>query len=904
MTLPSTTFRNNRQSVISHRSDFSGASGDDFHIPIAFDPTPPIPQPPQFGSSNTPRTLDNSKPQEYFSSRQGSVPAQKDGHSSKPSKNSSPHIAYQEKGRQTSADITDPLRRRREGPGSVSSSLHTSPLVAQENAGVDKGISPPITQTARDTPSQVDQFRLQEAPKTKKSTSSQNLKPETTPARLDSANGAFRQPPVSVGQSVREMNSNSETDHDNVTPRASYEYDSSQSPEALTEPLKPLQHPVAGALANPPKRGDSLDSSKRSQKIPRKEVNPAANIPQPISDAANSTKVNGGKTISSPVDSPRSKSIFDSPSAVQSQLDEASGDVPKESFIAPRAPPPLPAYGISRSRDESTSTTQSEAARVAERPASPVLPRYSAGGDFSMEEDMARILGEDGPQESFMKRVSNSVRHGRSFSDKGGRLSRENRWPRSPMNVGAMPLNDFSSPSTGSLENRDDLSWFKNELRREKLKASERDRKITELEAALESSASIKQVNTELREKRSTMVVLDTQKEMVVRELEVLTDHIAAAKRSGEPLDLGKMNNTVLKEFAESLQKLKQSFAPQIEESIQRRNDLVEEISKLTQAKEKSFQEFEQLSSKNAQLAELNNQLVHQIQGLYRTGAGQTNEQTRGPNGLGIYAPEKDKSQLSIDSRTLTSEMSLPSSNTTLQAAEDAEPATATVVQGPHVVNIRKGQPKKFNWKGKSSNVAKGVTKGLKGAFSSTQQSYTRELQFAESTTYGSTPPGQEYSSLPRNNQEPIKQGFGFFGNQKPPAKPNGMLRTPGNESTPSLLLDAATRESRQLLSKKNADIWQDLFGSDLEQRAEYEGSSIPTIVTRCIEEVEHRGQCYEFSSLARCANASQAWTPKASIGSPAVIRRFRLSKKVSNNQHKTSTSRTQTSTSMLSHLV
>ena len=150
---------------------------------------------------------------------------------------------------------------------------------------------------------------------------------------------------------------------------------------------------------------------------------------------------------------------------------------------------------------------------------------------------------------------------------------------------------------------------------------------------------------------------------------------------------------------------------------------------------------------------------------------------------------------MSIDSRTIASEVSLPGSNTTLQA-EDSEPATATVVQGPHVVNIRKGQPKKaFNWKGKSSNVAKGVTKGLKGAFSSTQQSYTRELQFAETTPYGSTPPGQEYSSLPRNNQEPIKGGFGFFGNQKPAAKPNGVVKNSANESTPSLLPDAATRK-------------------------------------------------------------------------------------------------------------
>ena len=754
-------------------------------------------QSPHFGNTSAPRVLDNTRPKDYFGTNQISTMGQKEVNASRSLKGSSPHIAYQEKGRQPSTDITDPLRRRREGPGSVSSSVHASPLITQEKPGHDTEASGPISQTARDTSSQSELFRLQEAPKHKKSTPSESI------PRLDSAIEVSRQPLNSVAQSMRELKS--EGDHENLTPRASYEYDSSQSQNGVADSPKPMQHPATGALASLPKRGDSLDSAKRSQTIPRKEVNPSANIPHSLSDAANAAKINGGKTISKPVDSPQSKSIFNTPSALQSQLDEANGDAPNESFVAPRAPPPLPAHGLSRSRNESTSTTQSEAAKMVDAPASPALPRYSAGGDFSMDEDMARILGEDGPQDSFLKRVSHSVRHGRSFSDKGGRLSRENRWPRSPANSGTMPMHDLSSPSTGSPENRDDLSWFKNELRREKLRASERDKKISDLEAALESSATIKQVNSELREKRSTMVVLDTQKEIVVRELEILTEHIAAAKKSGEPLDLGKMNNTVLKEFAESLQKLKDSFAPQIEQSIQRRNDLVDEISELTQAKEKSFQEFEQLSSKNAQLAELNNQLVHQIQSLYKTGASQSNDQTRAPNGLGIYAHHKDKSQISIDSRTMTSETSLPSSNTTLQA-DDGEPATATIVQGPHVVNIRKGQPKKFNWKGKSSNVAKGVTKGLKGAFTSTQQSYTRELQFAETTPYGSTPPGQEYSSLPRNNQEPIKQGFGFFGNQKPVGKPNGLSK---NESTPSLLLDPATRKFQESCRMTETDTVQ-----------------------------------------------------------------------------------------------
>ncbi|KAI4241103.1 MAG: hypothetical protein L6R40_004742 [Gallowayella cf. fulva] len=53
----------------------------------------------------------------------------------------------------------------------------------------------------------------------------------------------------------------------------------------------------------------------------------------------------------------------------------------------------------------------------------------------------------------------------------------------------------------------------------------------------------------------------------------------------------------VLREFAESLQTLKESFTPQMEDLTQIRNELIEEVSNLTQLKDRNFQEFEQVSS-------------------------------------------------------------------------------------------------------------------------------------------------------------------------------------------------------------------------------------------------------------------------------------------------------------------
>ena len=454
-----------------------------------------------------------------------------------------------------------------------------------------------------------------------------------------------------------------------------------------------------------------------------------------------------------------------------------------------------------------------------------------------MDEDMARILGLEGRQDhdSFLRRVSNSVRHTRSYSDRGVRHSKEQKWPRSPLATASGQQHEISSPAASSPESREELSWFKNELRRERQRNVEQGQRLQELEAALEAKNNINKMNSELKEKRSTMVVLDTQKEIVIRELEVLTEHIANTKRSREPLDIGSMSNTVIREFAQSLQNLKESYQPQIEDLTQQRNDLIDEVSNLTQIKDQSFQQFEQLSQKNAQLADLNNQLVHQIQELYKANAGPSFEHVRpSPNGLGIYTHQpKERSTASIDARPSVTESSMSGSTIYHETAEQEAQPSAAMLAAPQVVNIRKAQPKKFNWKKGGHNVAKGVKSGLKGAFSS-NQSRDGSQGYPEGLPYGSIPPGQEYSlgSVPKSQiHNPDRQGFGFFGSSQKPKSSIQQSSTPLRNGS----ISAPTSEGGSIL-----------FGSELEARCAYEGVSIPGIVTRCIEEVELRGMDLE----------------------------------------------------------
>ncbi|KAL8701330.1 MAG: hypothetical protein Q9201_004970 [Fulgogasparrea decipioides] len=881
-TLPSTKY-NNRNSAVSHKSDTS-VNGEDFLIQLALDPNvAPGPSPminnDHFNSPSAEK--ENIKPQapplksgsrDYFTVK-GTTKPQKasqdyqtehapshpdsprdSGHSSQPS---SPHIAYQEIGREMSSDAIETAKKRKESVNgnSIAAVANDRPRTGSPHAARSKSVN---------EDSCNGKFKLQEVPKSKKSGGSTRNSQSDPPSTLETMGNTVSNsgPPATSAQlreqqvtipSLPSTDSPSSLRPDpstNSSPRTGQ--DSRTADNGITDSSTTHSSPASTQIQNLPQRGDSLLKSKHPSS--RKENIPTASATKLLTSLINAenedkplsappaigaqygntpTAANGTRKISKQIDSPESGSLVDvshPPLRARDRvaMEEAS---PNGSFVAPKQSPYPPAGNQHKPHNGSISTLKSISTNAGDDPASPQkLPRYSAGQEFTMDEDMARILGnEEHPgHESFLRRVSNSVRHARSYSDRGTRLSKEQKWPpRSPLTTSSGFGPEISSSTLSSPETREELIFLKNELRRERQRSEAREERLSELEAALEAKSSIKQMNTELREKRSTMVVLDTQKEIVVRELEILTEHIAESKKSREPLDLNKMSNGVLREFAESLQDLKESFTPQIEDLTQKRNELIEEVTNLTQLKDQNVQEFKQLALKNAELAEFNNTLVHNVQELYKANASPSLEVIRPPpNGLGIYNhAQKDSSTTSFDNRDMRP--SIAESNTTsatLVHEQDAEPAA--YVTAPQVVNIRKGQPKKFNWKKGGQNVAKGVTKGLKGAFSSSDGAKPpREgQQYIEGIPYNQMVQSQNYPTTepPRNHHhDPSRQGFGFF-NQK--GKPQ--LKTTPNGSVPAV----------------NQTAGVPLFGSELQHRADHEASDVPSIVMRCIQEVEVRG--------------------------------------------------------------
>ncbi|ODH43664.1 hypothetical protein ACO22_01008 [Paracoccidioides brasiliensis] len=848
--LPSSTYKLNRHSAISHKSDVSG--GEEFLIPVAFDPAASetrSPQPPPSEASPVvPRESlgqrisgDSSRTQstdvhEYLrdQSHPGTSSEQQSLYQNKRPADPGPHKFQESTTPSRASTLVSP-------PANNSNIRQQNILQSSSGPGADMS-------------GRGDKFKLQDVPKGRRSRGgSENMsRPDlgltatvTSPTHEETEDIVISPPPRDTARVTNQPSPAPELN--NNTP-SRFSQEPRMKENGSVEPARP-------GLQYPPKRGDSLEA-KLHQSLQRKVVASAAPVNKstpPTSSITNDAAPASSNFSSPQVDkSPTAKGLRVQEASVSKRVSDASvstpslhkrsgsGSVSKQKSADPRG---------HHSRNESVKTVYSDGHREPDIGASPRL-RYSGVGDFSLEEDMARILGshDSQNQESLLKRVSHSVRHGRSLSDKCARLSKEQKWPKSPSN-GSNFVNDISSPIGSSPENRDELSWYKNELRRERQKIVEKDQKISALEASLNATANIKQVNTELREKRSTMVFLDAQKEIVLRELEVLTECIAAEKQSGAPLDLRRLSNSVLREFAESVQRLKDSFAPQIEELIQKRNTILEELTNLGRMKDKSFQEFEQLSLKNSQLAELNNQLVHQIQGIYRanttSSSGESSRQVT--NGLSISSHQKEKSVASLEGRENRASNDLLTSTSNTQSEEADQ---ATVLQGPQVISIRKGQVRKFNWKKGSQNVAKGVTKGIKGAFNYAEGKYQKDGQFAETAPYGSAASQNgDDRSVRGQPQESTRQGFGFFGNSK--VKP-GIWTAQSNESS-AALVEVSTNNSNGencsttypfSLKCEHADFVfpEVLFGTDLEQRIEVEKCVIPGIVTRCIEEVELRG--------------------------------------------------------------
>ncbi|KAI8629547.1 RhoGAP-domain-containing protein [Xylariaceae sp. FL1651] len=750
LSLPSHSYRANRNSSIFSGNDVTSttvADDQSFFIPVALDPSP-LP-------SSTPRSTSEaltdgtkSKDKDYFG-------APKQSERKPDSQASTPHIAFQEKGRQPSSDY-DSLPSK-----SLSRKLSKS-------SKADKNSSSKASSIVGDDKTQIplngksDEFKLQDAPKSKKlnarSNSQQSNSFQESVGSRDSGSGR-----VDKESYANESNQHLQSSDWANTPRSSQGSRSKEEDE--------VQHtdPLATTAGN------------TSKPIARKELPPS------VSRSANGTTRPG-----------------------------ITDQKPSESYMTPRAPPAPPGHPA----------TQDPTSVGAEHKTSPKLPRWSAGGDFSMDEDMARILGTDEGSSSILRRVSKAVRHGRTNSTESSSFPRVNhtrsisettrttaspRWPKTPIAEDPVNGNDHDITSPLPLTAGDDPALLKRRLRNS-------EQRVAELERQFNNEKDLKNLSQKVEEKRKTVSVLDTQTEIMIRQLEVLAGYVERAKETKKPVDPRDLEESAIKDFVQKLEKLKQSMVASLEQLHAERDQLIEEKNRAIADRDRARIEFEQLVSKNAQLADLNNDLTHQIQEKFKN-----HSDTRPlANGLGIYNHSKGASNnsVSLDSASIQT-------GTTIISPDHEEPILEA---RPTVVKIGKG---KFpNWKKNSKAVAQNIAKGMNRTVVAFQQPerhpqgmagesiglpYNMTVTSVESPVSHGPPNGLNRQQIDAN-----RPGF-FNGFKKPQTIPKTVAAI--NASSPTV-----------------AEPPHVLFGSELVERVDYERRQIPCVVTRCIEEVELRG--------------------------------------------------------------
>lgn len=447
-----------------------------------------------------------------------------------------------------------------------------------------------------------------------------------------------------------------------------------------------------------------------------------------------------------------------------------------------------------------------------------------------MEEDMARILGTDEGSSSILRRVSNAVRHGRTNSaeqsnnvvrmgharsvSESTRTTASPRWPKTPIVEDPLDGQVHDITNAIALATHDDSALLKRRLRNS-------EQRVAELERQFTSEKDLKNINQRLEEKRKTVSVLDTQTEIMIRQLEVLAGYVEKAKDTKRPIDPRDLEESAIKEFVQKLEKLKQSMSASLEQLHAERDAMVEEKDHAVADRDRALLEFEQLSSKNAQLADMNNDLTHQIQERFKN-----HSDIRSPmSGLGIYQQHRG-----------TSNHSIHLDNSSIQTGTTLIPDQEEPIleAGPTVVNIRKGKVQKFSWKKGSKAMAQNIAKGVNRTVGALQQPERREqfsgenigMPYNMTHTVVESPVSQApLNGQNRQNIDPAKQGF--FGFKKSSTMPRS--------------LGAMNNSNLDIAEAANV-----LFGSELSERADFEKRQIPCVVTRCIEEVELRGMDIE----------------------------------------------------------
>lgn len=367
-------------------------------------------------------------------------------------------------------------------------------------------------------------------------------------------------------------------------------------------------------------------------------------------------------------------------------------------------------------------------------------------------------------------------------------------------------------------------------------------KKIVELERLLSKKGNsetvpqshVESLKKELKEKRMTIAGLEAEGLVAKEELKVLNE----AKEN-------KFTNVeeMMSEFENKVVNLKDKFTKEITELVNERNDLKEKLDDLEKARSKAAEESTLLNIKNTQLVDMNNELTKQMiekfgnqqDAKLPTSGSLTNLESHTPHSAG------SSSMLNTSSQPTSNHVSTPSQG-------GSEEPMVTILDKPQVVDTRKDrQHARRFWKRPGHAVAKGLNKVFENNNSNANtpnlppsNSYSSVTDLTQSS--GSTDNGGLGITFPNKDNTNSTNTNGTNNNNKPTR--NGWFnKTSSTEHSNS---------SNGSLSAHNTEPNPEstLMGVPIDKRISVEGTKVPTIVTKCIEEVEKRGM--EFEGIYR----------------------------------------------------
>ncbi|RIA88874.1 hypothetical protein C1645_739054 [Glomus cerebriforme] len=385
-----------------------------------------------------------------------------------------------------------------------------------------------------------------------------------------------------------------------------------------------------------------------------------------------------------------------------------------------------------------------------------------------------------------------------------------------------------------------------------------------EMEKLIKDSQLTKQ---QLQEIQHNLKELSVQKELIIKEIEGLAKEKQAGLAGTLLSDSNSASNlpaSLAKHISTHLDEVKQNYLSEIRSLQSERDSLKHETEQLRQKRDQYIEEAQKLNEKNLELAEMNNDLLRQIESQHKG---------KNHNGFNFFKSNKSPHghHHHTDSGSNHSKISGHSKSPSIYNFEtDISEGTIDSLQKvAHRNSIGRGAtPKKFKWKkgGKvlnkllaNANVVVNDVKPYMNMMGTPSSNISLPTVSNENRSEANK---RMYSQMLENyttnrvhnwqqfNASPAKCDYCHEKMWNVELKCSGCSFTVHVKCSNHVPINCNISPRMTILENGSDSVdnvnCTSIFGNDLTKQSELEGDDIPYVVQKCIKAVEIRGMDYE----------------------------------------------------------